>query len=313
LLKATLAYRGGGSSGQEQRKLQQALSELEGNFIEISSVENTTSVRYHNPSVKDFTDQLIRTDPHVASVLFERAIFFDQIYCLLSAWQASQLQVTDDLVLAKANETILSSHPFVPALASYVKPVRRLADLLDFAKSRSGKLQDALARKAAEFFDHPPEQFSVAQDWIRLYEHVQKILGDQGKLPSLELFLRVVLNQMTAIHEFPDILPFLDGHPLHSSFSLALVALAEEELHEIILTRGSSSDIQSLIEEICDALRMYSIQGAVDISEAEVLVDELSAEEDAYADLYVDEYREQMYDARVEERTVEDTLNSLLN
>jgi hypothetical protein len=260
-----------------------------------------------------FTDQLIRTDPHVASVLFERAIFFDQIYCLLSAWQTSQLQVTDDLVLAKAIETIPSLSPFVPALASFVNPVRRLADLLDFAKYCSGKLQEDLARKAAEFFDHPPEQVSFAQDWIRLYEHVRKILGDQGKVPSLELFLRVVLNQMAAIHEFPDILPFLDGHPLHSSFSVALVALAEKEMDEIILTRGSSSDVRSSIQEIREALSMYSIQGAVDMSKAEELVDELSAEEDNYADLYQDEYKEQMYDARVEERSVDETLNSLLN
>jgi hypothetical protein len=121
---------------------------------------------------------------------------------------------------------------------------------------------------------------------------------------------------MAAIHEFPDILPFLDGHPLHSSFSVALVALAEKEMDEIILTRGSSSDVRSSIQEIREALSMYSmysIQGAVDMSKAEELVDELSAEEDNYADLYQDEYKEQMYDARVEERSVDETLNSLLN
>lgn len=69
------------------------LKELENNFIEISSNESELVVEYHNPSVRDFVENVIRSSQNDADELLNSSIYPNQI---LKLWEINEKRREDE-------------------------------------------------------------------------------------------------------------------------------------------------------------------------------------------------------------------------
>jgi hypothetical protein len=79
-----------------------ALAVLEGTFIRIEQVEGTPAVRFHNPSIREFTLDWLAEDPNLIAALLESASVFDQLqqlhaYATSSSHDSSAEDARDSL------------------------------------------------------------------------------------------------------------------------------------------------------------------------------------------------------------------------
>ncbi|HEV3443242.1 MAG TPA: hypothetical protein VG099_01310 [Gemmataceae bacterium] len=148
-----------------------AMKQLDGSFVRTTRMHSETAVEFHNPSIKDYVRKRIVSDPDVRNELLRKALFFEQVSCLVRLSATGQVRpdpsqlIPNDAMLQEAIERTLDAKAATYQFIQYrADRERRLARM----DADVGKRLTAVANWAKSYRSKALLQFScrIAADLV---------------------------------------------------------------------------------------------------------------------------------------------------
>lgn len=307
---------------EQSLAFRKALIELEGNFIRVETDGGISAVKFHNPSVKDFTDKLLLRDTALVAQVFSSGSHYEQLVRLLDRAIFPAQSVTEGMVLRKIAELHRANPAIVRDVATHghrrierveTRLSARLSRVLDLVAGRFYSLELAVAQFALEYLAQPDMQNDSATDAVELYFEAAGVLGSRQQTPRLrpEVLGKVLSGHLREAVDFASVARLADW-PLRERITAAFVAFAADELEYIAAHVRSSDELGSQLDAIRVVAANLQVEHAIDFTHANGELDSLIQEEDAYAERYQDEHDEGHYGSYSDQRDADDILRALL-
>lgn len=302
------------------------LEELEGTFLTIHPSSALTYVTYHNPSVKDFTDQELRRETQFLQCVLEHFTFDETlIHAAKILVDNAPDEISGAVVLDALQRGDCETAFHVSAEEGEVKSVSPLVRFYSLERWLDilEKKQDAEVTKkgvayAEDFLRNVDVHAYAAAFFTELYEYVQDAAKSAGVVPTLsirELAERIV-DHCSDPEEFVALNRQLDQctdaddlrERLHERFPNDV----QQWLNEKVEEATTSDTINDAITAVTEAIGELGLsEDALELEGARDIAAKMSSHEDAEADMRRDDWRMDRYEEARESRAADDILDSL--
>lgn len=306
-----------------------ARAELHGAFVRPSGVD---TIEFINPSVQDWLNRVVRTEPDNAVDIMVGAIRFTQIAQIWNFGQSAVGGTTRDVLrshlgqiapeiaaLATAQRAVPHANGFVynaPTYEERLAVIIRMADALR-TPALLPVIEGVIEKVKEERSDTPCDientikavkVFETAGwDELELFKPFfddcagELITSAEHSCGSNEL--RALLNQ------YED--PVATSHPLKTALKKAFDGFVESCLSEEIGNCQSSQDYDALIEDLEYFGRTFGVDVDYEVGRVREALDEYTDYEERRADQAMDEYRENKHMERANNDCIREMFGSL--
>ncbi len=291
---------------KQSLRFRRSLKELDGTFLRSSR----GWLKFHNPSVKDFTDTIV-AQPKVAEQILGAAVFYCQVERVIDVLELGTKLVTNAII-----STILSEEVDDPALACRLNTWIIKSKKQDFLKR---ELLPTLIRYSREYFQKSRTAYDSTSNVVALFESAKKLGKEPFDYDILKVYQTIdsSLSESSDFIDFDDFLEDLSGGELEQLGGVTardeFVKFAGNKLDFAKDDAESTSDLDQLIDEVRDVMKHFKAndEDVWNISEAEDKLDELNEMEESMQEEYsFDRHEERQREAETSQQ-IDDTLSSL--
>jgi hypothetical protein len=262
------------------RDFEQAVKQLDGNFIRLSLDEGSRSVSFHNPSVRDYLENYLAESPTEVGDLIKSACFFDQLENIWKGKRGNRFSQVDENPkgLIDAVKRCLHSHSLASTYYVFGGRMtfrdsieRRISFGLEvadtFAATGPGALADVLLKELSERIK---KKQANRNDLVHLLKSITpKYRNAKSIFASATSYIIVKRDKFG---DFGSIASFVENHPkligprelsrIRKEFVPVCEEYAESTDNNPTALREAAEEIESIasklgadVEYLCDRLR----------------------------------------------------------